>query len=53
MIDKDFNKNDMDQYGDDLLENEIDHYYCYLKQEEIFEDRRNPYTEEERNKKKR
>jgi regulator of telomere elongation helicase 1 len=38
---------------DTFLENEIEHYYVYLKQDEIFEDRRNPYSEEERNRKKR
>lgn len=34
MIDPSFNKNEvseLDKLGEDLLENEIDHYYCYLK----------------------
>ena len=35
---------------DSILENEIQHYFVYLKQDEIFEDRRNPLSEAEKKK---
>ena len=41
-----------EEYLDTILENEIEHYFAYLRQDEIFEDRRNPYTDTERKKKK-
>jgi hypothetical protein len=48
MIDANFNKNNTGEFDyNSFFENEIDHYYCYLKQDEIFEDRRNPFTEKE------
>ena len=55
MIDPSYNSNikPEEENYDTFLENEIDHYYVYLKQEEIFEDRRNPYTKEQRILKKR
>ena len=48
-----FNLQQESDYETFLLDNEIEHYYCYLRQEDIFEDRRNPYSEHEKAKKKR